>query len=358
MEDPDPFRWKNNHHKPTRTYRYNPYEFAVCGPTGAGKTTWLSKLAHTMAGEVGITLIDLNETLTDPLAPYAWLAADAVLVESQQSNGLPYLFLLDEKLTAFDDPDFRASSPAAVIHPFVPGSTLERQMQNAIRSIHKSVLWFHRDDMAGIRAFVLDYWRRRTSPLAGLLLTGGRSSRMGQDKALLDYHGLTQLEHTMALLARQCPTAFISCRPDQIEEPHRSRFPLLPDRFLGMGPVGGILSALGKSDQPQNAWLVLACDLPHVTQDLLRMLVASRNPFRFATAFRGRDGFPEPLCAIWEPKSYPRLLQFAGLAYECPRKLLMNSPICMLLPPDPNSLDNGNDLSDFERIRHDLHRGS
>ena len=355
MPAPKPDRGKSHAKKPARGYRYNPYEFAVCGRPGVGKTTLISRLVAALPEGLQAMTVTYDGSLDDPLAPYAWLAADAVFVEGHASDDLPRLLLLDDRLASLEDPAFRPSPPAAVVHPFAPGSLEERRARNAVQSTFGSLPWFHRDDLSGIRTFVLDQWTRRRPPLAGLLLTGGRSSRMGQDKALLDYHGRSQVEHTMAMLARHCQGAFLSCRPDQTDDPHRARFPLLPDRFLGMGPAGGILSALGNSDRPGHAWLVLACDLPRVTDELLAALVAARNPFRFATAFRGTDGFPEPLCAIWEPKAYSRLLQFAGLAHECPRKLLIHSPACLLPPPAENALDNGNSPADVERIRHDLH---
>ena len=65
------------------------------------------------------------------------------------------------------------------------------------------------------------------APLYGLVLAGGRSSRMGRDKAALPYEGRTQLERAMALLEKHVERAYVSVRRDQSVEPLRARFPLV-----------------------------------------------------------------------------------------------------------------------------------
>ncbi|MBP9874846.1 MAG: molybdopterin-guanine dinucleotide biosynthesis protein MobA, partial [Haliscomenobacter sp.] len=66
-------------------------------------------------------------------------------------------------------------------------------------------------------------------------------------------------------------------------------------------------------------------------------------PSLMATAFNSPvNNLPEPLIAIWEPRSYPILLQFLAQGYDCPRKALINSPIHLLEAPDPQALENVN----------------
>jgi molybdopterin-guanine dinucleotide biosynthesis protein A len=62
-----------------------------------------------------------------------------------------------------------------------------------------------------------------------------------------------------------------------------------------------------------------------------------------ATTFKSPfDQFPEPLVTIWEPRSYPILLQFMGQGYTCPRKVLLNSPIELLVAENTEALENVN----------------
>jgi molybdopterin-guanine dinucleotide biosynthesis protein A len=179
------------------------------------------------------------------------------------------------------------------------------------------------------------------APLYGLILAGGSSTRMQSDKAALEYHGRTQLEWAVDLLAPLCTRTFVSVRESQRRDPVRSKFPLIVDGNIGQGPIAGIYSAL--TTHPSAAWLVIACDLPFLTAQTLQHLIAHRDPTRLATAYRSEhDGLPEPLCAIWEPGSKDAVLAHINANKHCPRKLLLNSNTALLDLPEATALDNVN----------------
>jgi len=195
-------------------------------------------------------------------------------------------------------------------------------------------------DTAGIAAFIRQWYLLAMPVLRGLVLAGGRSERMQTDKGALHYHALDQRQHTAALLGEFCSDVRVSVRPDQAAD-LPAGLTALPDTFLNMGPLGGLLSAF--QADPNAAWLVLACDLPFLTRTTLDFLVAHRQASRAATALRSPwNDFPEPLVTIWEPRSYGQLLRFLGLGYSCPRKALINSDIELLAPPVPEELRNVN----------------
>jgi molybdopterin-guanine dinucleotide biosynthesis protein A len=205
-----------------------------------------------------------------------------------------------------------------------------------------------------IAAFLRQWYQMAVPVLRGLVLAGGRSERMQTDKGQLHYHDLDQRQHTAALLAEFCPDVRVSVRPDQAADLPAGLTPL-PDTFLGLGPLGGILSAF--QADPNAAWLVLACDLPFLTRDTLEYLVTNRQPARMATSFRSPwDEFPEPLVSIWEPRSYGQLLRFLSLGYACPRKALINSDIELLAPPAPAELRNVNTPAEREAAEQELAR--
>lgn len=177
--------------------------------------------------------------------------------------------------------------------------------------------------------------------LYGLILAGGASSRMREDKALLDYHGKPQLLWTYELVRACCDRVFVSVRADQADEPVRSRLPQIVDQAKGLGPAGGILSAQAR--YPDVAWLVVACDLPFLQETTLHRLIASRDQARDATAYTSsHDGLPEPLCAIWEPRSHEPLKQAIAAGRKCPRKVLINADTKLIEQPHPAALDNVN----------------
>lgn len=201
-------------------------------------------------------------------------------------------------------------------------------------------------DDAGIAILIEKELAAAKPPLCGLVLAGGKSERMGQDKGLIDYHGQPQREHLAELLGHFCTEAFISCRPDQAGD---VKNPLV-DTFTGLGPFGGILSAFRR--QPGAAWLVVACDLPLLDEHTISQLVGFRNPSMVATAFNSpASEFPEPLIAIWEPRSYPILLQFLAQGYSCPRKALINSSVELLDAERPEALRNVNKPEEMEDVK-------
>jgi molybdopterin-guanine dinucleotide biosynthesis protein A len=189
--------------------------------------------------------------------------------------------------------------------------------------------------------------RNDVPPLYGLLLTGGRSTRMGRDKATLTYGGNTsQLERAMSLLASYVASAYVSARADQASEPLRARFAQITDRHENLGPIAGLLAA--QTQHPQVAWLVLACDLPLLEESTLDHLTRARDAARTATAYRSsHDGLPEPLCAIYEPRSREPLLAYVAAGKQCPRGFLLGADTLLLDEPDPRALDNINTPKDY-----------
>jgi len=202
---------------------------------------------------------------------------------------------------------------------------------------------FNRNDIPGIMDFIINETNKTTAAvdLYGLILAGGLSTRMGQDKSLLRYHGAPQARHLFQGLEQAGLKAFISCRADQSDREGLSDLPTITDSFIGMGPLGGILSAMKL--YPEQAFLVVACDLALVNTEHIGELIRSRDPLKQATAYfnQERKQF-EPLFAIYEPKIFSRLLYFLGQRVNCPQKVLFNSAVKVLPLRDQGHLANVN----------------
>ncbi|MBT8101065.1 MAG: molybdenum cofactor guanylyltransferase [Gammaproteobacteria bacterium] len=185
-----------------------------------------------------------------------------------------------------------------------------------------------------------------TNALFGLVLAGGESRRMGQDKALLRHDGQSQLAYLAGMLKSLTDEVFVSTRAEQSEEPERSRWPQIVDRYSGIGPVAGILSAM--ESHPQSDWLVVACDLPNIDPVTLRHLIDNSSETQPFSAYRSsHDDLPEPLCAIYRAGSDAILRQFIDDGVVCPRKILIRSDTCLLEQLRPESLDNINTPDDL-----------
>ena len=131
------------------------------------------------------------------------------------------------------------------------------------------------------------------SPLYGLVLAGGASRRMGQDKAALALHGRPQLDWAYDTLARHCQRVFVSIRADQQDDPVRQGRPVIVDVHDGTGPIAGIAAA--QTAHPDNAWLVLACDLPFVDDAAISHLISRRDGRLVVAYASSHDGLPEIL---------------------------------------------------------------
>lgn len=187
-----------------------------------------------------------------------------------------------------------------------------------------------------------------TDTLYGLVLAGGESRRMGQDKALLIRAGESQLAHAVRQLRSVTKQVFVSTRADQKHEAERSRFSQIVDRYENIGPVAGIMSAM--EEYPGVNWLVVACDLPNIDESTLRFLIENCSVEKPFTAFRSSyDDLPEPLCAIYMSKSREIIQRFVDDGIVCPRKMLIRSDTQLLSQPVATSLDNINTPDDLEQ---------
>jgi molybdopterin-guanine dinucleotide biosynthesis protein A len=276
--------------------------------------------------------------------------ADAVLLNGNHFEGKRQIVVIDPRKEASLQKRLGQLSQVDLIllaegqegpYPFL----LEHL--NAQQKALPPVLSLH--DVPGITLFLQKELEASQAPLMGLVLAGGKSLRMGQDKGAIAYHGIPQREYAAQLLSPFCEEVFLSIRPDQLGD-ISSAFPLLPDTFLGLGPLGAILSAF--REKPNAAWLVIACDLPLLHTDTLAQLVQERHCGRVATAFQSPENpFPEPLIAIWEPRSYPLLLQFLAQGVSCPRKTLINSSIHLIHANDASALTNVNSPEEMVQVK-------
>lgn len=191
-------------------------------------------------------------------------------------------------------------------------------------------------------------------PLYGLVLAGGRSRRMGTDKAtLLHPDGRSLVRRTVDLLADAgCARVVVSLRHDQ-EVP--GEIESMPGVTIARdpegasdGPLSGTLASM--RIHPAADWLVVACDLPRLDVQTLRHLVAARQTGDNFICYRSEfDGLPEPLCALYTAAALPVLEAAVTDGIRCPRKVLIRQSARMLDLPVPRALENANSPDDWNQ---------
>jgi len=130
--------------------------------------------------------------------------------------------------------------------------------------------------------------------VTGIILAGGKSSRMGVDKGLVELCGKPLISYALDALAPLCSSMLISSFSDAYKQ---FGAPVISDEVPSIGPMGGIYSALRQSKTKHN--LVLSCDLPFASTDLFRFLLDQSSGFQVAVPWQGNHHY-EPLCAFYD----------------------------------------------------------
>lgn len=141
------------------------------------------------------------------------------------------------------------------------------------------------------------------SKFTGYILAGGKSSRMGRDKAFLEIGGKTFIENAFEVLKPNCEKVTTVLNSDQkhfIEKLPRETACIF-DIYENRGALGGIHAAL--KDCETEFAIILACDMPFVTGKLIENLTKIALSENFAAIVpRQTDERPQPLCAVYRAK--------------------------------------------------------
>ncbi len=187
--------------------------------------------------------------------------------------------------------------------------------------------------------------------LKALILTGGKSSRMGQDKASLEIGGITQLDRILSIIQPLTEHLFLSVGHGDI---HPRDHPTLPDLEPRPGPLGGLQAAF--HHDPQALWLLIACDLPLIKHSDLQNLIEHHDQNTDATCFLNPlDQHPEPLCAIYSPTASQKLDELIEKNQRCARRFLASLNRTDLKPSSSKSLLNLNRPEHLNELEH-LHQ--
>ncbi len=332
---------------------FHKLEIGVCGFSGSGKTTLIESILRKMSNKYTIGYVkhdahqfEIDQKLKDTdrafhagangvyinsqtkkafyqLSPSTiydqniFLDFDFVMVEGYKNSSMPKIVMIDNDKSIFDG---------------------EQKLENILCYVGAEddfdfgdTPYYKRDNIDNIISLIENKLiSLNEKSIYGLVLMGGKSSRMGHDKSKINYHGKPQALIAYELLSSFCEKTFLSVANNENLSKELEHCETIADKISGIGPMGGIISS--QMEHPNKAWLVLACDLPFVSKENIQYLINERDPFKIATAFLNPEkNWPEPLITIYEPKSQMRLLQHLSVGLSCPRKALMNSQI--------NSLD-------------------
>jgi len=136
-------------------------------------------------------------------------------------------------------------------------------------------------------------------PLTGIILAGGKSSRMGHDKGQLLFRGKPLIRYALDLLEPLCDHILISANDKTYKV---FGYPVVPDGITGAGPLAGLSAALKNSHTHDN--LVIPCDTPFLSRDLLDYLLCTVRDQKAVIPVHP-DGRTEPLCGYYSTDIVP-----------------------------------------------------
>ncbi len=364
-----------HHPMQTREFYFHPLAVSFVGFSGLGKTTLISKLLRSLSLKYKVAYVKhdihrfdidkegkdthyawqsgAHQVFISDSTHYAWLKqglpsqtledsllldSDFVFVEGHKSCPLPKIVFLDDDKKVLNLIQHTNSNSKILAYV-----GKEKTSDNSVLQPY-----FCRDETEAIEQCILRYYEQTMSitPLNGLILSGGRSRRMGSDKALLHYNGRLQIERCQELLQKMCQKVYISTRENQFHDSIAPTLERLYDRFVDFGPLGGILTAL--QTHSKSAWLIVACDLPFLDETLLQELLTQRNPFAMASVFSHENGFLEPLCGIYEPKIRKSLFAYMANEIYCPQKILKQLNVHEIDLKNAQALTNVNHAQEYE----------
>lgn len=137
-----------------------------------------------------------------------------------------------------------------------------------------------------------------------VLMAGGKSTRMGRDKSFLDYYGTPLWSFQLEKLASFASEILISSQTAFPDHP-RIEYSLVADEVSGLGPLGGLCSALIKARH--DTLVVFAVDMPKMTRRFLAAIAAEATPE--CGIVPESEGFYQGLAAVYPKKILPLLAE-------------------------------------------------
>ena len=138
------------------------------------------------------------------------------------------------------------------------------------------------------------------SSVYGLVVCGGKSTRMGTDKSMLNYHNQPQRYHLYEMLNELCERVFISCNKEQAANiPDKYAVIVDDEQYGDIGPMVALLTAFDK--YPNVSFLVVGCDYPYLQKEELKRLTEVSLQFNKSTSLYNVEAkLIEPLISVYQ----------------------------------------------------------
>ncbi|MCO6462176.1 MAG: molybdenum cofactor guanylyltransferase [Saprospiraceae bacterium] len=184
-----------------------------------------------------------------------------------------------------------------------------------------------------------------TSHIIGLVLAGGKSSRMKTDKSLLLWQGSPFYQIVANKLTPLVSQVYISCRPDQRGQ--YPDYPVITDKFADIGPLSGIISTIEQF--PDMSILMVSCDMPEIPEALLKTMIHHNNDTANGVFIKDAQGNIEPMVSILNTSSHSYFLNSLHSGEYSITKIIKNLPAPVFIETN-DPLHNINSPENLEEL--------
>lgn len=186
--------------------------------------------------------------------------------------------------------------------------------------------------------------------LNGLVMCGGKSSRMGSDKSMLLYHNEPQRYHVYQMLQLSCEKVFISINEFRENETEKG-YPVLVDlpAYNDIGPMAGLLTAFSRF--PENDFLMIGCDYPYLTSNDLHSFLNVCHENASAAFYHAAENLYEPLLAYYPKSNKQKLLKMYNAGNYSLQQFLKNDHAIKFYPENIKSLIGVNTKEDYTEAK-------
>lgn len=183
--------------------------------------------------------------------------------------------------------------------------------------------------------------------MTGIVLIGGKSSRMGQDKAMMVYKERPLYKIAAENIAPYSDNIYLSANKQQISEV-TFEYPTIQDQFDGEGPLGGIISC---HRYIREQLLIISCDLPLISQIEREALINLHNQNNGCTMFyNDSTGHYETMLSIWEKEMLDLLEEYFISGGRSIQQFLKQQKIVKNIPFSLQNFKNINKVDDWLKL--------
>ena len=138
--------------------------------------------------------------------------------------------------------------------------------------------------------------------ISGIILTGGKSTRLGNDKGFLEFNNKYFIEIAIGIISEICDEILISANNERYGN---FGYKTIGDEIPGAGPIGGIYGCLKNSSYEHN--IIIPVDMPFVIKEVYEYLLIRKDKYKHIVALNNND-LPEPMIAYYN-KSMLKVLK-------------------------------------------------